>query len=100
MYDENVKGIQLIRGGILYPGLIQGNNQPKFGIERTTVLKEMTRKELKQKIRDLFSGGETLYYSDIAERLNVDLKAVVDVCRELQENKEIGVDTSALTGAL
>jgi len=106
-----MKAIQLVRDRILYPGVVWGNSQPHKGVEqskhaarfmkkKTIMLKNMTNEELKQEIRKLFSNGQTLYYSDIAEQLGVDLKSVVDVCRELQESKEIGVDTSALTGAL
>jgi hypothetical protein len=104
---ENMKGIQLVRDKILYPAVELSNNQPYREVEQSNpigdkaiMFKDMTKKELKQEIRNLFSNGQTLYYSDIAEQLEVDLKSVVDVCRELQRSKEIGVDTSALTGAL
>jgi DNA invertase Pin-like site-specific DNA recombinase len=93
-----MKGIQLVRNRILYPGLVRGNNQP-YKVQSKPVDKDMTKKELTQAIRELFSNGQTLYYSDIAEQLDTDLKSVVDVCRELQENEEIGVDTSALARA-
>ena len=93
-----MKGIQLVRNKILYPGLVRGNNQP-YGEHLKPMDKDMTKKELKQAIRELFSNGQTFYYSDIAEQLDVDLKSVVDVCRELQKDGEIGVDTSALARA-
>ena len=64
--------------------------------EKVIVLRDITREEAKQEIRQLFSSGRTLYYSDIAEELGLDLKLVVDICRELQENKEIGIDEDAL----
>jgi len=66
-----------------------------FG-EEVIVLREITREEAKQEIRQLFQSGRTLYYSDIAEELKLDLKLVVDICREFQENKEIGIDEDAL----
>ena len=56
--------------------------------EEVIVLREITREEAKQEIRQLFQSGRTLYYSDIAEELKLDLKLVVDICREFQENKE------------
>jgi hypothetical protein len=93
-----MKGIQLVRNRILYPGLVRDNNQP-YRVQSKPVEKDMTKNELTQAIRKLFSNGQTLYYSDIAEQLDVALKSVVDVCRELQEKGEIGVDTSALTRA-
>ena len=64
--------------------------------EKIIVLRELTREEAKEEIRQLFKSGRTLYYSDIAEELKLDLKLVVDICRELQENNEIGIDEDAL----
>ena len=108
--------IQLARDRILYPGLVQGDEpfrreveqlkrtlpppRVKFMSRRMIVLRDVTREELKNEIRNLFSNGQTLYFSDIAEQLRVDLKSVVDVCRELQENGEIGVDNSVSPRAL
>jgi len=100
---------QLIRAGISFPGLVQEGKsfrkeasqlEAKFMKDRMIVLRDVTREELKREIRNLFSNGQTLYYSDIAEQLEVDLKSVVDICRELQENKEIGVDNSVPTRTL
>ena len=64
--------------------------------EKVIVLRDVTREEAKQEIRQLFLSGRTLYYSDIAEELELDLKLVVGICREFQENKEIGIDEDAL----
>jgi len=64
--------------------------------ERVIVLKEISKEEAKEEIRQLFSSGRTLYYSDIAEELRLDLKLVVDICDELQEDGEIKIDESAL----
>jgi len=64
--------------------------------EKVIVIREITREEAKKEIRQLFLTGRTLYYSDIAEELKLDLKLVVDICREFQENKEIGIDKDAL----
>jgi len=64
--------------------------------EKVIVIREITREEAKKEIRQLFLTGRTLYYSDIAEELKLDLKLVVDICREFQENKEIGIDEDAL----
>ena len=60
------------------------------------MIREITREEAEQEIQQLFQSGRTLYYSDIAEELKLDLKLVVDICREFQENKEIGIDEDAL----
>jgi len=39
--------------------------------------------EAKDKIEKLFSGGDTLYYSDIVKKLGIDLRSVVELCSEL-----------------
>jgi Mn-dependent DtxR family transcriptional regulator len=64
--------------------------------EKVIALREIPREQAKQEIQQLFSSGRTLYYSDIAEELRLDLKLVVDICRELEENGEVKVDESAL----
>jgi len=60
------------------------------------MLRDITREEAREEIRQLFKSGRTLYFSDIADELALDLRLVVDICRELQENKEIGIDKDAL----
>lgn len=60
--------------------------------EKVIVLKEITREEAKKEIQQLFESGRTLYYSDIVKELRLDLETVVDICKELQKNKEIGID--------
>lgn len=63
--------------------------------EQVIVLREITREEARIEITDLFRAGETLYYSDIAERLRIDLETVVAICRELQEEGAVRVDDDA-----
>ena len=60
--------------------------------ERTIVLREISREEAKEEIRNLFSTGRTLYYSDIARDLSLDLEMVVDICNELQKSGEVSID--------
>ena len=60
--------------------------------ERVIVLQEISKEEAKEQIRNLFSTGRTLYYSDIAEELRLDLEMVVEICNELQESGEINTD--------
>lgn len=60
--------------------------------EKVIVLKEITREEAKEEIRQLFASGRTLYYSDIVQELQLDLETVVDICNELRKNKELSVD--------
>lgn len=74
--------------------LVELENRDSSG--KVTVLRDITREEAKKEIRQLFTSGRTLYYSDITEELKLDLKLVVDICREFQENKEIGIDEDAL----
>jgi DNA invertase Pin-like site-specific DNA recombinase len=68
----------------------------KMPKEKVIVLREISREQAKQEIQQLFSRGRTLYYSDIAEELRLDLQLVVDICRELEENGEVKVEGSAL----
>ena len=42
--------------------------------ERVVILREITRAEAKSEIIDLFAAGETWYYSDVSERLGIDLE--------------------------
>ena len=84
---------------------ILGNMLPKEALsspietqpeEKVTVLREISREQAKQEIQQLFSSGRTLFYSDIAEELRLDLELVVDICRELQGSGEVKIDESAL----
>ena len=59
--------------------------------ERVVILREVSREEAEKEILELFSQGQTLYYSDIAEQLGLDLKLVVETCNELQSRGEIEV---------
>lgn len=60
--------------------------------ERVITLQEISKEEAKEEIRNLFSTGRTLYYSDIAEELRLDLEMVVEICNELQESGGISID--------
>ena len=60
--------------------------------EEVIVLREITREEAKKEIRQLLESGRTLYYSDIARELQLDLELVVDICNELQESGVVGID--------
>jgi CRP-like cAMP-binding protein len=62
--------------------------------ERVVVLTEVSREDAKRQIRELFATGHTLYYSDIAWQLGLDLEMVVDICNELEATGEIHVDDS------
>jgi len=64
--------------------------------EEVMVVRDITKEEAKEEIRQLLNGGDTLYFSDIADKLRLDLEMVVDICRELQGDKEIGIDEEAL----
>ena len=45
----------------------------------------------KERIRQIFKGGGTMCFSDIAEETGLDLPTVVKICLELIEGKEVGV---------
>lgn len=53
------------------------------------VLRSASREQAKQEIRELFASGETLYYSDIVQRLGLDIDLVVGLCKELEEAGEV-----------
>lgn len=66
-------------------------------IEKAIILRKVTKEEARREIQELFtSTNETLYYSNIVERLSLDLELVVEICRELREKGEIAVDEQAL----
>lgn len=116
-----VAASMVVGGSDIYERLVQGNDQlllenrvlrqkiqaieerlasieasiPK---EKVVVLRELTHEEAEREILELFSKGQTLYYSDIAERLGLDLKLVVEICNELQSRGEIQVVDDVLQG--
>ena len=59
-------------------------------------LREISRGKAKQEILELFQNGETLFYSDLAERLRIDLPLVVEICQELEKEGEIEVNADAI----
>ena len=64
--------------------------------ERVIELREVTKDEARAEIIDLFANSETLYYSDIADRLRLDLEMVVEICNKLQEEDVIYVADHAV----
>ncbi|HEY6352495.1 MAG TPA: hypothetical protein VI636_24110 [Candidatus Angelobacter sp.] len=59
--------------------------------EATIVLRTLTREEARQEILELFrSSREPLFYSDIAERLHLDLEQVLDITTELEQEGLVG----------
>ena len=64
------------------------------GEEEVVVLRTISRDQARQEIREFFNSGETLYFSDIARRLRIDLPLVVEICQELQEEGEVGIDAN------
>ena len=56
-------------------------------IEKGVNEKEYRKKQIEQ----LFEGNRTLYFSDISEQLDVDLKMVVGICKELLDEGKIHV---------
>ncbi len=69
----------------------------KLAGEEVMVVRDITMEEAKEEIRQLLKEGDTFYFSDIADKLRIDLEIVVDICRELQGDREIEVDEEALT---
>jgi hypothetical protein len=63
--------------------------------QKTVILREITREEAKSEIERLFEKGNTLYYSDIAEKLRINLELVVDICEELFREGKVKVADSS-----
>ena len=58
----------------------------------TVVLRAIPRKQAKDEILKLFKdSSKPLFYSDVAEQLNLDLELVVELCSELEKQNQIGV---------
>src|SRR6266581_4234259 len=58
----------------------------------TVVLRAIPRNQAKDEILVLFKKSRrTLFYSDVAEQLNLDLELVVELCNELESAGLIGV---------
>lgn len=65
--------------------------------EEVIELRTNSMKEVKQEILDLFQSGETLFYSNVAKRLRIDLPLVVEICQELEKEGEIEIDADAMS---
>jgi hypothetical protein len=72
------------------------NIEDSLPSEKVILLREISKKEAEKEIRKLFSEGQVLYYSDIAERLGLNLQLVVEICNKLQNRGEIKVSDKAL----
>lgn len=64
--------------------------------EEVIELRDISKEEAKQEILAMFQSGETMFYSDLATRLRLDLPLVVEVCQELEEEGEIEVHADAI----
>ncbi len=64
--------------------------------EEVIELRDISKEEAKQEILATFQSGETLFYSDLAARLRLDLPLVVEVCQELEQEGEIEVHADAI----
>jgi len=51
--------------------------------EQVVVLRTLSREDAKEEIVRLFESGDVMDYEDLAQRLQLDLRVVVDICREL-----------------
>jgi|GEM_PF-3919124 len=62
--------------------------------EEVIMLRAISREQAKGEIRELYSSGETLYYSDVAQRLRLDLRLIVELCQELEEEGALEIDAN------
>jgi len=58
--------------------------------EEVTMLRSISREQAKEEIMELLDKSDKLYYSDIAEKLKLDLKEVVEIIEELEAEGEVG----------
>ena len=47
-------------------------------------LRDIPKEQAKEEIRQLYSTGETIYMSEVADRLQLPDELVVEICLELQ----------------
>jgi len=52
-------------------------------------LRRLTKDQARVEIMDLFQSGGTLYYSDIVQKLGIDIEDVIEICRELEAEGRI-----------
>jgi len=57
----------------------------------TVMLRDIPKDQAKKEIAELFDKSGTLYFSDIAEMLRLDLELVVQLCEELEKEGKIKV---------
>lgn len=59
---------------------------------QTVVLRSISRDDAKHEILELFKNAKkSLFYSDVAEQLQLDLELVLELCLELENEGHIGV---------
>jgi len=52
-------------------------------------LRRLTKDQARAEIMELFQSGGPLYYSDIVQRLGIDIEDVIEICRELEDEGRI-----------
>ena len=68
----------------------------EHSVEKVIDLREVTKGEARAEIIELFASGATLYYSDIADSLRLDLEMVAEICHKLEEEGLIHVADHAV----
>ena len=58
-------------------------------VDEPEALRDITKEQATEEIRTLFSEGEIIYMSDVAERLNLPDELVVEICLELAADGEL-----------
>jgi dCTP deaminase len=62
---------------------------------QTVVLRSIPREQAKSEILELYkNSSEPLFYSDVAEKLSLDLEIVLELCTELENEGKIGGSVS------
>jgi hypothetical protein len=57
--------------------------------EQVLVLRDIPVEQARNEIRRLFKKGGIYYYSDVVQKLRLDLETVVEICNDLREKGEL-----------
>lgn len=64
--------------------------------EPPVVRRRITREQAKREIHDLYASGETVFMSEVAERLQLPDDLVAELCHELMQEGELRVNEAVL----
>jgi predicted transcriptional regulator len=63
---------------------------------KTIEIRDFPKEVLKRKMLDLMSDGKTRWGNEIATKLGVDIKAVINAFKELESENKLFIDTDMM----